>query len=228
MPRFNVERSYKYRYRGNEVDTPDILVKDAGQIAVVIECKATKLSYGAQFADDPIGEAKSAYGEIAKGVFQLWRYFSHARRGIVAGDRVRPDAHGIVLTLDTWLMLSRLREYVITTATELAESDPDIITEDRRNVVFCSIQELEETLNRSDEDTFFGTLSAARKQHFVGWQLPNIDREIHKGPRNQKGYPFKLGEVLPWWDVVEQLRRDAAAESESALNGDSRSKPLSD
>ena len=82
-----------------------------------MECKATKLTFPAQFADDPIAEAKIGYDEIAKGVFQLWRYFSHARRGIVSTDAVRADAYGMVLTLDTWLVMSReLQEQVLGTA----------------------------------------------------------------------------------------------------------------
>jgi len=137
LPSSCVKRSYKYRLRGNVVDTPDIFVTNQGEVVVVIECKATKLTFGAQFAEDPMSEAKSAYDEIVKGVFQIWRYFSHVRRGLVDTAAVNPDACGMILTLDTWLDMSReLQEGVIANAATLAsDSDPEIIAQDRRSII---------------------------------------------------------------------------------------------
>lgn len=106
LPNFEISRSHKYPFQGNSIDSPDLIVRRNGTIVLVLECKATKLSFGAQFANDPIGEAAAGYDELAKGIFQIWRYFSHVRRGVVQAD-ILPDAHGMILTLDTWLLLSK-------------------------------------------------------------------------------------------------------------------------
>lgn len=209
MRRFDVARSYRYTLYGKSIDTPDILVKDRGEVVVVVECKATKLTFGAQFADDPIADATRAYDEIAKGVFQLWRYFSHVRRGIVTTDIVRSDAHGMVLTLDTWLVMSReLQERVLTTATTLAERDQEIIAEDRRTVVFCAVEDLERFLTIADEDSFLRAIAAVGDERFVGWVLPNIHRETEGAAAEPKSFPFQLGDVLPWWDATGEMRQE--------------------
>jgi hypothetical protein len=206
MRRFEVSRSKKYIFRNNLIDTPDILTKDGGDVVVAVECKATRLSFGAQFADDPIEEAKKGYEEIAKGVFQLWRYFSHTRRGVVVTDAVRPDAHGMVLTLDTWLVASQtLQQQVLAAATTLAEKDSEITAEDRRKVVFCSIHDLERTLTNATEDSFLRTMSAARDERFGGWILPNIHRDTESDCGEPKPFPFELGNVLPWWKATDEM-----------------------
>ena len=127
MPRLTVERSHRYPFRGNAIETPDILLRDNGQVVIAVECKATKLTFAAQYADDPIAEAKREYDEIATGVFQLWRYFSHTRRGIIADAACWDDARGVVLTLDTWLVLSGpLQKQIFAAAEVLAGADHDI------------------------------------------------------------------------------------------------------
>ncbi len=213
MPRFEVVRSYKYRFRRNSTDTPDLLVSDGGKIVIAIECKATKLTFDAQFADDPIAVARREHDEIAKGVFQLWRYFSHVRRGIIASDTVCPNAHGIVLTLDSWLLMTDdLQEQLYAAATALAaKKDPEITAEDRRKVVFCSIQDLEITIANSHEDSFLRTISAAREDRFSGWMLPNVHREMGGFDAEPKPFPFEIRDVLPWWGQIEDSdRRDVA------------------
>jgi len=100
MVRFNVDRAYRYETRkGAPVDTPDLLVKDGEKLVLVVECKATKLTYLAQFAEDPFEAEKKQYLQIANGVFQLWRFFSHVRRGLVK-EPVDIDTSAMVLTLD--------------------------------------------------------------------------------------------------------------------------------
>jgi hypothetical protein len=69
LPNFEVSRSHQYKFQSNSVDSPDLLVRRDGTIVLVLECKATKLTFGAQFANDPIGEASAGYDELAKGIF---------------------------------------------------------------------------------------------------------------------------------------------------------------
>ena len=100
MKRFKVRRTYRYEpKKGASIDTPDILVNDGDRLALVAECKATKLTYLAQFSEDPFESEKKQYLQIANAVFQLWRFFSHVRRGL-AIEPVDADTSAMVLTLE--------------------------------------------------------------------------------------------------------------------------------
>jgi hypothetical protein len=200
MPRFNVNRSFKYGPKGAQIESPDVLVTDDGKMAIVAECKATKLTYLAQFAEDPFDAEKKQYDQLARGVLQLWRYFSHIRRGIVK-EKLTAEAYAMVLTLDTFLTLNHeLLANVLKEANNRADKEQGILTEDRRPVVFCSIQDLESILSIATEDTFLAALKAAQDEKFLGWRLREIHRDTAaEKDREQKKYPFTLDKVLPWW-----------------------------
>lgn len=200
-PRFAVRQEYEYRgpRKGSSFKSPDILVKDGDDLAIVIECKATKLTLAAQFSNDPAADAEQRYGEIGKGVYQLWRFFAHCRLGLTE-DRTGDKTFALLLTLDTWLVMSRdLQTHVLDVAGALADADRDITEADRRPVLFCAIQDFEHLLSRADEDGMLATLSAANEERFLGWLLPNVDRELAKEKRLNKPYPFKPDVLLPWW-----------------------------
>lgn len=181
-------------------EAPDCLIKNEKDIMVAVECKATKLKFDAQFSDDPITAAQKNLEQIAKGIFQLWRFFSHARQGLYTLHRVHPNAYGIVLTMDAWMqMAERLRPFVLARAAEMADQDPDIIESDRRMVIFASIQELNETLAQTDLSDFLIVLDKATTEKFSGYSLPSIAREL---PTKQtpKSFPMNMADVLPWWN----------------------------
>lgn len=202
-PRFEVKRSFRYGPKGAQVDTPDVLVSDGGKIVVVAECKATKLTYLAQFAEDPFDAQKRQYEQLARAVVQLWRFFSHVRRAIM-NEEVAADADGMVFTLDTYLYMGRpLREKVFKLAHDLANKDKDILQEDRRDIIFCPAQDLETLLSRGTEDTFLACLKAAQTEKYEGWQLRQIHQDSQKETESKK-FPFKLGEVLPWWKALQE------------------------
>jgi hypothetical protein len=203
MPRFKVSRAYRYEPRkGAPVDTPDLLVKSGEKIVLPIECKATKLTYLAQFAEDAFESEKKQYMQIANGVFQLWRFFSHVRRGL-AQEAVDADVPAMVLTLDSFLTMDHeLRTKIIQEAASLADKEGNILSEDRRHVFFCPVQGLEEILSRATEDTFLATLKVAREEKYLGWDLRDIHRDqtAGKDPIEPKKFPFELGTLLPWWN----------------------------
>jgi hypothetical protein len=200
LPRFKVSRSFRYGPKGGQVDSPDVLVKDDGKLAIAGECKATKLTYLAQFAEDPFDAEKKQYDQLARGVLQLWRYFSHVRRGVVQ-EELALEAYAMVLTLDTFLTLDHeLLAKVLKEANARADEDGGILAEDRRPVVFCPIQDLESILAVATEDTFLAALKAAQERKFLGWQLREIHRDsAAEKDREIKKYPFTLDSVLPWW-----------------------------
>jgi hypothetical protein len=200
MPGFKVDREYRYagKRKGVGYDSPDILIEEAGELAIVIECKATKLTFSAKFSDDPAADAKGRYAEIGRGIFQLWRFFAHCRLGLT-GRNLTDGTAGLVLTLDTWLVMARsLQDHVLEVASALAGADPDITAVDRRPIAFAAIQDFERLLSQSDEAGVRAALAAAHEDRFLGWILPSVDQKLH-GDRKRKRYPFRPDDILPWW-----------------------------
>jgi hypothetical protein len=210
MKRFEVSPAYRYGPKGAQFDSPDILVKDKGKLAIVAECKATKLTYLAQFAEDPFDAAKKQYAQIAKGVFQLWRFFSHARRGLVK-ENLSADCHAIIFTLDAFMQMARdATDKTFAEANALADQDGDILPEDRRLVIICPIYSLEFILTRSTEDSFLSSLKAANEKKYEGWMLSDVHRDTGaiKDFGKPKLYPFDMQNVLPWWGRIRALRNE--------------------
>lgn len=207
LPNFRTERSSRYSKggAGRAVDTPDLRVFDGETVSVVVECKATKLSFGAQYDLNPEVVAADAYREIGKGVFQIWRYFSHCRAGRL-NDRVSDATVGLVLTLDPWLIMAReLHAHVMGIASELADKEGEILECDRRQVRFCSIDDFESLLSKSDEGEFVQTLINAGEEQYFGWVLPSV-RDRLPAEARKKRYPYKLDQLLPWWKSIRSLR----------------------
>lgn len=208
LPRFKVSRAYRYEpKKGAPVDTPDLLVKDGSKVVLAAECKATKLTYLAQFAEDPFEAEQKQYLQIAHGAFQLWRFFSHVRRGLLEAA-VDAEASAMVLTLDSFFMMNDvLRAKIIEEANLLADKEGNITAEDRRHVLFCPIHGFEEIISRSTEDVLLATLRAAHEEQFVGWELPEVHRKQtnEKELTEPKRFPFELDALLPWWKRANEF-----------------------
>jgi hypothetical protein len=58
------------------------------------------------------------------------------------------------------------------------------------------------------EDTFIATLSAARKEKYVGWELPQISQQeiSEKEKIEPRSFPFELDGLLPWWKTDSPAR----------------------
>lgn len=197
-------RETSYRKKPHKFQTPDILCSSKGKLEVVFECKATRMSQEAMFGRDPLSER--GYKDLTKAVFQLWRFFSHCRRGYLERE-VSDEVVGVVLTLDNWLVLAdTFRNRVLEDAAKLAgEKDREIIAEDRVPIVFLAAQELERTLTVATSETFKDALLRANSQEFSGWRLDGIHRQIGgKNLGEKRDYPFSddLGRLLPWWEEL--------------------------
>lgn len=207
MERFEVSRAFRYGPKGAQVDTPDLLIKDQGKLVIVAECKATKLTYLAQFAEDPFEAARKQYTQLAKGVFQLWRFFSHVRRGLVKEDPAI-DCQAVVFTLDAFFQMAREpQNKMFAEANALADEDGNITSEDRKPIVICSIYDLESILSRATEDSLLASLKASNEEKYQGWMLGQVHRDT--GSAKELGklnpYPFDLENVLPWWNRFGEL-----------------------
>lgn len=202
-PRVQALKGEPYGRKAIAIDPPDCLIKDGEHITVAIECKATKLTFEAQFAENPTIAARQGFEQLAKGIFQLWRFFSHARRGIYADHQVSPNAYGIVLTMDSWMQMAhKLREGAVERAKELSAADPDIIEGDMRMVIFASVQELNDTFAQTDTDAFMAVLHNAASERYRGYGLPEVARESDI-EHVRKGFPLDVEELLPWWEMIK-------------------------
>lgn len=199
-------RSYSYLFNRNTIDSPDVLISIDSKVRVVIECKATKLSFPAQFSERPTEDAKHAYDQISKGVFQLWRYFSHLKDG-VAERQVHDDGViGVVLTLDPWLVASpELQDKVLAKARMLADEKGGVPIESRPAIVFCDIVDVENVSASFSDSQFLEILSKSITNDFRGWSLKNIGSKIFGEQGNRKKYPFSLEEIAPWWRKIKDL-----------------------
>lgn len=187
--------------------TPDILMYRGGACRLVIECKAKKMSMIARYGANPIEAASGAFSEIAKAIFQLWRHFSHVRRGLVPSEAISPETVGLVLTLDPWLQMTRRRRRPLEDqAARLADEEGDILPEDRRPVAFCAIEDFESLLRRATVDSLLATVEEASRPDKAGWHLRSLHDNAAPGVDAARDYPFRgaIGEHYPWWTGLGQ------------------------
>jgi hypothetical protein len=182
-------------------------VKAGNAIVLAIECKATKMRALARFEDQSNDER--GFGELARGVYQIWRFFAHSRQGWT-GCQLEEGVVGMVLTLDGWLVASsELREEVLQKAKALAARDNTVEHEDLKPVIFCQVTDLESTLAEADEKTFIEAVRRLARRE-GGWMLSSVHAEIaavRESSRRRKAYPFKdLAEIIPWWGDLENDR----------------------
>jgi len=190
------------------VEAPDVLVHHDGRLDIIVECKATRLTFQAQFAEDPFDAAERQYEQIAKGIFQLWRYFSHLRRGIAPGTPKESGVAAVVLTLDSWLMVSEeIHANVFERARELAASNSGICEEDHKPVLICPVHDFERVLMSCESAELSEILRTASEARFNGWFLSSVVDELGRRREETSSYPFSPGELLPWWDLKSVIQQ---------------------
>lgn len=203
LPELLALKGAAYGPKGRQIDPPDCLVKDGGRVVLAIECKTTKLTFEAQFAENPEVVAAQGFEQIAKGIFQLWRFFSHARRNLYVDEAVSPEALGVVLTMDGWMQMAKgLRDTALARARDLAAVDPNITDVDMRRVVFASVQELNDTLAQTEKQDFLSVLALATTDKYEGYGLPEVARDSGINLIRKK-YPLDVAALLPWWGKLK-------------------------
>ncbi|SEL80157.1 hypothetical protein SAMN05216382_2676 [Sphingomonas palmae] len=208
LPQMPFEREFSYRAAGEDIASPDILLTEADDsLRLIIECKATRMSFNARFSEDPSGER--GYEEMAKGVAQIWRFFSHCRRGLT-GRALSNDVRGLLLSLDDWFVARPgMIEKVMVRAEVIAgDMDPGIVVGDRRPVTFASIAQLESVLRVATPETLLQAVEEAAKVDRYGWLLSSIHTDLFGTGLQRRPFPFddELEELLPWWRLVRQAR----------------------
>ena len=156
------------------------------------------MSFDARYADDPVASASVGFDELAKGVFQIWRFFSHARRVLTDDIAIAPSCRGIIVTADSWLtMASRQADQVITAAIAMVDAEGNIDECDRRNIAFCPIEDVEYVLQNGTADSFLDACDEVSSGEKKGLMLSVAHIAIHDQLRS---YPFKdrIADLLPW------------------------------
>lgn len=199
---------YVYGSRSAPLKTPDILVSWGGELTLIVECKATRMSFAARFSDDWHLEVSRGYKELAKGVGQIWRHRSHMRRGLVP-EKPSSDVMGLLLTLDPWMRMTHKQDEIILDLARqwCRDHDPEISEDDECPISFTHTADLEALLHRT---THAGVLQILRSSATkVGWGTRELSREDNV-EENHRPFSFndRFAEVLPWY---EHLNRDAAA-----------------
>lgn len=211
LPKISWQPEKAYRIRKVEFKSPDILWLKGSELRLAIECKATRLSVEARYADEPL--SVRGYDDLIKAVFQLWRYFSHCRRGLT-GVSLDPNVTGLILTLDSWLvMANNLIQDIFKAAIQMAsEKDPAITEVDRKPILFCASTDLETTLATATEDSFDAAIAHAVRENRQGWLLSSSHDDVRPEGIDRKPFPFRddMARLLPWWNWVEEERKEQA------------------
>lgn len=206
------EKEQIYETPLGSVATPDILMRGKGKsVELAIECKAAKMNFEAKFGQNYL--TNRGYDEIAKGIMQLWRFFAHCRTGICSQD-LMPDARGMILTLDEWFAgRPTVVPRIMAQAHELAnDSKHGIQAQDRREIAFCTISELEEVLVTATKESLLEAVRIGSGER-AGWMLPILHQEVNAAKFQQRDYPFmdEIDELLPWRARLRELARNRGA-----------------
>lgn len=193
----------EYKIAKQSLNTPDILCFENDYLKFVIECKATRMSREAMFGNDPTKDR--GFEDLVKAVKQLWRYFAHCRLGY-QGARLSPDAVGMVITLDNWLVLAeKLKDEIFRRANSDIDnfSNGTVIDVDKRNIIFVPIQHYERVLSTATEASFTELLLEANKSSFSGWNLDMIHENVSSYDKTvDREFPFaaEMDTVVPWFN----------------------------
>lgn len=211
MPDMAWVREWSYRHAKRSLQTPDLIELFDDKISLVIECKAAKMALNAKFGEDP-SEARG-YGELAKGLCQIWRFIGHARAGSV-GHKLAADPLALLVTLDDWFMARpQMAEEVFTRANAAADIE-GIAELDRVPVALASIADLEAVCQYADRDRLRDTIATYAKPEKRGWTFTVVKADGETA-LPLKPFPFEdnIAELLPWWGEVQHKAAAAGEHS---------------
>lgn len=195
----------EFKYGRTNFDSPDLFLTRGDETIAIVECKAKKASIAVKLGEEPDLLESAALDELAKGAFQIWRFRSHVRRGIVKppSGKFSDDAIAVVVSLDTWLETSRSQQHeVLRRAIAMSTAkDPEIEAVDQVPVAFCNIDDLEFILHRCTVASFLDVFAEAAKPERAGWLLSSLHSEVAPGVDEDKGDPLDqyLGDIIKWW-----------------------------
>jgi hypothetical protein len=212
LPNYEVSKEFAYGSKKLGKRTPDVLIEYDRRICMVVECKSVELTFDAKYSDDQVAAATNKLERIGKGIFQIWKFFSHLRQGLIANKSASPEAFGIILSLEDWFTMSRLP---ITKMFENAnrqcdESADEILECDKRPIVLSWIEDIEFFQRTCDANQFHKIMCAAHSKEYRGWHMPALVQELFPDSTTQNPYAFidDFGQQT-WWQKLSFLRLEA-------------------
>lgn len=199
----SARQQYQYGSKKRPIDSPDILINAQDRLELIVECKATRMTFEARFSDAWHEATERGYRELAKGIGQIWRYASHMRRGLVL-DRPADRFGGLILTIDPWMRMTHGQdEKIFGMAREwCASADPEIQPEDECPVGFTHIADLEALVHTTDVQHALNALHRIAER--AGWGANELGRD-EGAPRLRRPFAFgnRMVEVIPWMERLE-------------------------
>lgn len=208
LPTYETAREFRYGSKKLSKWTPDVLIARGGEIHIVVECKSTGMTFDAKFSEDPATTERHKIEDIGKGIFQIWRFFAHLRRGLVPNHIARSEGFGILLTLDDWFTMSRqpISKMFESAHNRCVDSGEEILDCDMRPIVLSWIEDIESLQRTCSETQFVEVMRAAHSKRYRGWFLPGLVDEIFPDSKAQNSYAFELEfKVHSWWKKIGAL-----------------------
>jgi hypothetical protein len=208
LPNYSVIREFSYGSKKLQKRSPDILVSRDDAIRMVVECKSTGMTYDAKFSEDPATTEKYKIADIGKGIFQIWRFFAHLRRGVVPNQKCHSEGFGLLLTLEDWFTMSRqpISKMFENAHKRCVDAAEEILDCDKRPIVLAWVEDIEYLQRACHEAQFFEIMQAAHSKKYRGWFLQGLVDEIFPDAKAQNPYAFagEFGEQS-WWKKISAL-----------------------
>jgi hypothetical protein len=208
LPNCNIIPEFSYGTKKLTKRSPDILVERDEKIQMVVECKSTGMTYDAKFSEDPAVTEKYKIEDIGKGIFQIWRFFSHIRRGIALNHECHPDGFGVLLTLEDWFTMSRqpIAKMFENAHKRCENAAEEILDCDKRPIALAWIEHFEYLQRACNEAQFFEVMRAAHSKKYRLWHLPGLVEELFPGSKAQNPFAFAAEfENQSWWKKISAL-----------------------
>jgi hypothetical protein len=202
--KFEVEREILYKIKKEKHLSPDFFLKQKNRVSVIVETKATRLTYEAAFAVE--GDKARGINDMAKGIFQIWKHVSRVRRGLVL-QTLDEDVVGAILTLDSWLMgAPRGISKSIREARRMShETNEEISSKDQISIAFIQVDDLESAIYGSDGSELIEKIreAATTKQGFIA------SLSLHTGNVSGGFFPdHDLRASLEWWRRIDDQKQE--------------------
>lgn len=210
LPNYSIIPEFPYGSKKMTKKTPDILVLRDKKIQMVVECKSTGMTYDAKFSENPAMTEKYKIEDLGKGIFQIWRFFAHVRRGVVKNQECHFESFGVLLTLEDWFTMSRqpISKMFENAHKRCEDSGEEILDCDKLPVVLAWIEDIEYLQNACHEAQFFEVMQAAHSKKYRGWYLPGLVDELFPDAKAQNPYAF-AEEFLKqsWWKKISAIEQ---------------------
>ncbi len=204
-------REISYGPKSKPQASPDIFTTRNDIVSLIVECKARRVPFKFKTDMAELENLEGSLKELAKGLFQVWRFSHDIRCGFVPDKTISEDAFGLVVTYEDWAtILPDFWPEIERQVAELsAQKDIELTPHDRVPTCFVSIETLDQISMSADLESIKGTVHRYRS-NYLGWELFTAWQHENPEADGARPYIFKdeLSGVLPWlgalWDETTE------------------------